>query len=220
MNIFLIISVVVLTSCRQADNSTEKENSQDTLAMPMMEPSDSFNEKKDVVDDVHAKFLDSKLVDYLQKEHPNWTVPNEYEWYPELFKKYMSDSALVSTVSGDFDGNGNKDCALLIDQGNGKLAAVAFLYDGLRYRTQQLTEITAIETDKIVSRLILYKPGRYTISDPDLAPGDNRTIDFKHPAIGVGLFKELYEGGDDVFYWNNNQLKSCFIEENLNNKLK
>ena len=154
------------------------------------------------------------LVDYLQKEHPDWTVPNELEWYPELFKKYWNDSALVSTVSGDFDGNGHKDCALLIDQGNGKLAAVAFLYDGLRYRTQQLTELTAIETDRIVSRLILYKPGRYTISDPDLAPGDNRTIDFKHPAIGVGLFKELYEGGDDVFYWDNNQLKSCVIDKN------
>jgi hypothetical protein len=214
MKTFLIISIVVIISCRQAGNTAEKENLQDTVLPAMWESSDSLNEKKYIVDDVHAKFLDSKLVDYIQKEHPDWTVPNEIEWYPELFKKYMNDSALVSTVSGDFDGNGNKDCALLIDQGNGKLAAVAFLYDGLRYRTQQLTEITAIETDKIVSRLILYKPGRYTISDPDLAPGDNRTIHFKHPAIGVGLFKELYEGGDDVYYWDNNELKSCFIDKN------
>jgi hypothetical protein len=67
--------------------------------------------------------------------------------------------------------------------------------------------------EKIEFDLTLYKPGRYHIADPDLEPSDPKMVNFKCNAVGIGMFKELYEGGDDVYYWEQDHLRSCVIEK-------
>ena len=163
------------------------------------------------MDEIYQKFINQQLQEYLKKKHPKWSVPSQNKWYPKLFDKYKTDSALVNYLSGDFDCNGTKDCALLLDKGNRRLAAVAFLSNSDSFRTVELTELSD-EGDKINWRLTLFRPGKYNTADPDVDSND-RYVTFKCPAIGIGYFKELYEGGRDVYYWDNRELRSCLIDE-------
>ncbi len=100
----------------------------------------------------------------------------------------------------------------MLDKGDGRLAAVAFLSKSDSFKTVELTELPEDEKDKINWQLALFKPGKYNTADPDLDPKD-RHVNFKCPAIGIGYFKELYEGGRDVYYWDNGELRSCLIDE-------
>jgi hypothetical protein len=208
-----IIFIVGLASCIEVDNNVDNKNTKDTLSEQIMKAVDSSDGRKYSMDDVYQKYLPATLINYIQKEHPTWSFPNENMWYPQLFKKYKTDSTLVNCISGDFDGNRNKDWALIIDQGNGILSAVAFLYEGSTYKAVQLTQIPDAGKEKIDYVLTLYKSGQYAISDPDLSPTDPNIVNLKYPAIGIGHFKELYEGGNDVFYWDEKKLKSCLIED-------
>lgn len=115
-------------------------------------------------------------------------------------------------VTEDFDCNGSKDYALILDKGNNTLAAVEFLWEGSSFRIQELTEFPYPKGERIEFLLNLYKPGRYDTEDPDLEP-ENRRVIIRCPAVGIGLFRELYEGGRDVYYWENNELRSCLIEK-------
>ena len=94
-----------------------------------------------------------------------------------------------------------------------QLAAVAFPGMDGNFKTVELTEIKCREGEKFELVLSLYKPGRYDIVDPDLGPTDPKFVNLACGSGGVGLFRELYEGGDDVYYWDRNQLGSCLIEK-------
>ena len=100
-----------------------------------------------------------------------------------------------------------------MDKGRNGLAAVAFLRVDDDFKTIELTEITWREGEKIDFVLSLYQPGYYAITDPDLGPSDQRHVNLTCSSVGIGLFKELYDGGDDVYYWEGNQLRSCVIEK-------
>ncbi|MGV3588716.1 MAG: hypothetical protein ACO1OF_17055 [Adhaeribacter sp.] len=194
----------------------EKTNESPLLKNDVVEPMNSplveVAQKRYSLDEIYQKYISTELLLYIEKKHPTWSIPNENMWYPQLFNKYKTDSSLVNYITGDFDCNGKKDQALIVDKGKNSLSAVIFLKVGNSFETVKLTEIGAAD-EKIEFVLTLYKPGRYNIIDPDLSPSDLNTVDFKCNGVGIGKFKELYEGGNDVFYWNRNQLQSCLIEE-------
>jgi hypothetical protein len=102
-------------------------------------PTTSVAEKMYSLDEIYEKYLSKELLSYMEKTHPAWSVPNEHMWYPQLFNKYKTDSSLVNYVSGDFDCNGKKDYALIVDNGKNGLAAVAFLGVGNGFKTVELT---------------------------------------------------------------------------------
>ncbi|KAA5549052.1 hypothetical protein F0145_00155 [Adhaeribacter rhizoryzae] len=194
----------------------EKVNELPPLKNDVVEPMKSIisedAQKKYSLDEIYQKYISTELLLFIEKNHPAWSIPNENMWYPQLFNKYKTDSSLVNSIAGDFDCNGQKDQALIVDKGKNSLSAVVFLKVDNSFEAVELTEIGAAG-EKIEFVLTLYKPGRYNIIDPDLSPSDLNTVDFKCDGVGIGKFKELYEGGNDVFYWNRNQLQSCLIEE-------
>lgn len=178
----------------------------------MNSPMTLVAEKRYSLDEIYQTYISEELLSYIEKKHPTWSVPNENMWYPKLFSKYKTGSSLVNYLSGDFDCNGKKDQALIVDKGKNILSAVAFLKIDNSFKTVELTEIGPAG-EKIEFVLTLYKPGHYKIVDPDLSPSDPKIVNFKCNGVGIGKFNELYEGGRDVFYWDQNQLRSCLIEQ-------
>lgn len=204
----------MLVACRQFktdDNSVIKDTAN-------IEKLSSFTKKESPtysMDDIYQTYINPQLQDYLKKKHPTWSVPDRSKWYPQLFNKYKTDRSLVNYISEDFDCNGKKDYALLLDKGGGVLAVVAFLSTGTSFTTVELTEninYGGHAAEKIEFALTLYKPGKYNTSDPDIAI-EARHINLKCYAIGIGLFEELFEGYNDVFYWDKKELKSCLIKQ-------
>jgi hypothetical protein len=210
MKKIIIILTLALCSCGEAGTRNDKIE-QDTVLASM----DSLLKKDGPtysMDEIYENFLSPRLQDHLARAHPLWSVPNQNKWYPKLFDKYKTDSSLVNYISADFNCDGTKDYALLLDKGKGMLAVVAFLSKNDSLTTVQLTEFKQDEGDKINYALTLFRAGKYNTSDPDLAPNE-RHVNLKCAAIGIGYFKELYEGGNDVFYWENGELRSCLIDE-------
>lgn len=207
----LAILILCLASCQQLVRTHEspalKNEAVDSLNIPMT----PVIEEKLSLDEIYQKYVSKELQSYLEKEHPTWSVPNENRWYPKLFNKYKTDSSLVNYISGDFDCNGKRDEIMIVDKGKNVLSVVAFLRVNDSFKTVELTEIGS-PGEKIEFVLTLYKPGRYNIVDPDLSPSDSKIANFTCNGAGIGKFKELYDGGNDVFYWNQNQLRSCLIE--------
>lgn len=201
-----------LTSCQQFEKTAESPPFKRDQVESMSSPMTSVTEKMYSLDEIYEKYVSKELLSYIEKSHPTWSVPNEHMWYPQLFHKYKTDSSLVNYVSGDFDCNGKKDVVLIVDNGKNGLAVVAFLGVDNGFKTVELTELGR-PAEKIEFVLTLYKPGRYNIADPDLGPSDPKIVNFKCNGVGVGKFKELYEGGDDVYYWEQDHLRSCVIEK-------
>jgi hypothetical protein len=201
-----------LTSCLQTEKKYEVrdlKNTLDSVDMALTTPSG----KNYSLDDIYQKYIPSELLSYIEISQPTWSVPGQNMWYPQLFNKYQTDSSLVNYVSGDFDCNGKRDYALIMDKGMNHLAAIAFLRVDNGFKTVELTELLHSEGQKIDFVLSLYKPGRYDIVDPDLLPSDPNYVNLKGNSVGIGLFNELYEGGADVYYWDEGQLRSCVIDD-------
>lgn len=212
MTKLIAILLFGLTSCQQPEKTEESPPFKRDLVDSMNSPMTSVAEKMYSLDEIYEKYVSKELLSYIEKNHPTWSVPNEHLWYPQLFNKYKTGSSLVNYVSGDFDCNGKKDVALIVDNGKNGLAAVAFLGVDNGFKTVELTEFGR-PGEKIEFVLTLYKPGRYNIADPDVGPSDPKIVNFKCTGVGVGKFKELYEGGDDVYYWEQDHLRSCVIEK-------
>ena len=201
-----------LLCCQQSGNTGKQSSINSAVVDSISMTMTAVEEKRYSLDEVYLKYLSEDLQTYIQTTHPSWQVPNQNLWYPQLFNKYKTNHSLVNYISGDFDGNGKTDHALIIDKGRNDLAVVAFLRVDSTFKTVELTVLSR-EGEKINYVLTLYKPGRYTIADPDLGPTDKKQVILKSSSVGIGLFKELYEGGDDVYYWNNGELRSCVIEK-------
>jgi hypothetical protein len=206
----LLLSTGACMEPKVKENKTAINELRDTLKMT---PRLTGGKQLDSLDHIYIKYINPQLLSYLQKEHPEWTVPKQTLWYPNLFNKYKTDSSLVNYIGGDFNCDGTKDYALIIDKGDQALSAVAFLADNESFKTEELTGLMPREAEKFDFTFKLYKPGRYNLSDPDLRPTDPKYVNLKCPGVGIGSFNELYEGGDDVFYWDKNELRSCLIEE-------
>ena len=206
-----VIVFLIFASCRHVEKANEPAQSKAGIIDSINIKMTPGTEKKYSLDEIYQKYLSEDLISYIENTHPTWSVPNQNLWYPQLFNKYKTNSSLVNCISGDFDCNGKKDQALIVDKGKNGLAAVAFLRMDTGFKTVELTELAYKEGEKINYALTLYKPGRYDIQDPDLAPSDPTYVNLKCSSIGLGLFKELFEGGNDVFYWERNQLRSCVI---------
>jgi hypothetical protein len=224
MNNLLAIVLIGLASCQQMKKTDESPQFKDDVAGNIVDSignvvdsmytaSRPANEKRYSLDEVYQKYVSDELLKYIGATHPSWSVPNQNLWYPQLFNKYKTNNSLVNYVSGDFDCNGKKDYALILDKGKAGLAAVAFLKTDSSFKTVELTEIGPLKGERIELYLTLYKPGTYNISDPDLHPSDPTYIKFKCSSVGIGTFKELYEGGNDVYYWHQGELQSCVIEK-------
>lgn len=199
-----------LASCGQVETHDDIKNA-DSMVVAGADTLLKSNGPTYSMDEIYGKYLSPRLLAYLKNAHPAWSIPNQNKWYPKLFDKYKTGNSLVNYISADFNCDGTKDYALLLDKGKGMLAAVAFLSNNDSLTTVELTEFKQDEEEKINYALTLFSPGRYNTADPDLAPGE-RHVNFKCAAIGIGYFKELYEGGNDVYYWDNNELRSCVIE--------
>jgi hypothetical protein len=220
---FFGIIFLVVMSCQQPEKTNEqssiKSRSTDSANSEakdggQMTPnvSKQSDEKQYSLDQMYNRYISEELLSYINKSHPTWSVPNQNLWYPQLFDKYKTSNSLVNYIQGDFDCNGKTDYALIVDKGKNILSAVAFLRFNDRYKTVELTEL-GNAGEKIAFRLKLYKAGHYDIADPDLDPSDPKFVNLKCSGVGIGHFKELYEGGDDVYYWEKGELRSCVIEK-------
>jgi hypothetical protein len=199
-------------SCQQQEKGHEQPSYKSEVVDSMQSTLKQFEEKKFSLDEIYEKYISEELQSYLERNHPAWSVPNQNRWYPQLFNKYKTRSSLVNYIQGDFDCNGKMDYALIIDKGNNILGTVAFLRFNKNFKTVELTEL-GNPNEKINYTLTLYKPGRYDIADPDLNDTDQKYVNLKCSSVGIGYFKELYGGGDDVFYWQQGELRSCMIEK-------
>jgi hypothetical protein len=201
-----------LASCQQLEKTKESPKLEIDAGDSMNSYTTIVDDKKYSLDEIYQKYVSNELLSYIKKTHPSWSLPNENRWHPRLFNKYKTDSSLVNYVRGDFDCNGKKDCALILDKGKNGLSAVAFLRVDNSFKTVELTEL-GVPGEKIEFVLTLYKPGCHHIEDPDLSASDPKIVSFKCNGVGIGKFKELYDGGNDVYYWDQNQLRSCLIEK-------
>ena len=210
------ILFLIFTSCGESKKPTNDnvgiEASKVQAELKMVTDTSKSDGPMYSMDELYQQIMNRQLQIYLLNNHPKWSVPNQNKWYPKLFNKYKTKTSLVNYLSGDFDCSGTADYALLLDKGDGHLAVVAFLSISDSFKTVELTEWPEEEGDKINWQLTLFKPGKYNTDDPDTEPKD-RHVNFKCPAIGIGSFEELYEGGRDVYYWEGGELRSCFIDE-------
>lgn len=205
------ISILVLASCVRGGTTADK-TIKDSMVMAGVDSLLNSDGPTYGMDEIYQHYFDQGLQAYIKKTHPIWSIPTQNKWHPQLFNKYKTDSSLVNYISGDFDCNGKKDHALLLDKGKGILAVVAFLSKGDSFSTVELTENINREGEKIEFVLTLFKPGSYNTIDPDIEPA-SRHVSLKCYGIGIGFFKELYEGGNDVYYWEKDELRSCLIED-------
>ncbi|MCW3074665.1 MAG: hypothetical protein JWP69_1734 [Flaviaesturariibacter sp.] len=162
-------------------------------------------------DAVYKKYIPLNLKDYIIKNHPGWSIPDRYRWHPNLFDKYRTENAVPPIVSGDFDCNGSTDYALLMDKNKKGLAVMLFLGNGPSFSSQILTQNLVHDVPKIEYVLSIVKPGVYKTIDPD-READSPPVKLQCPSIGIGLFKELYDGSRDVYYFDKGELKSCLID--------
>ena len=211
VNCLVLFLFYITVSCHQADKADEMPQMEASVTDSLLTTMTPGEGKKYAMDEVYSQYISPELLSYLEKAHPYWSIPDHNQWYPQLFNKYKTDHSLVNYITGDFDCNGKKDHALIVDKGKTGLAAVAFLGQNDSFTTVELTELTQHDGEKIDYLLSLYKPGRYDIDDPDLRPSDPAFVKLKCNSIGIGPFKELYEGGDEVYYWEQNELRSCVI---------
>jgi hypothetical protein len=116
----------------------------------------------------------------------------------------------VGYIGGDFDCNGQKDYALIVEKENSVPAVVSFLRINNSFKTVELTEMKKQDNYEVM--LTLFTPGKYRMIDPDLKASDPTTVHLKCSAIGITPFKELYEEPSEVFYWENNELRSCMLK--------
>ncbi len=212
MTRLIIIPGLILVSCqleKKGKHGSIKRDVVDSVITVM----GKTPEKIYGLDEIYLRYISKELLSHIEKEHPTWSVPGQNLWYPRLFNKYKTNSSLVNFNQGDFDCNGKTDYALILYKGKNQFAAVAFLRMDAGFKTVELTEIRSPECEKFDFALTLYKPGRYDIADPDLGPSDAKYVNLACSGVGVGMFKELYEGGDDVYYWEGDQLRSCVIEK-------
>jgi hypothetical protein len=221
MKTFLVFLSILFSSCQEAKNKSSVALSQDPTDTMKMDNGLPW-EKYFGINDFNRKFINKELLLYLKEKHSNWSIPNQFQWYPQLFARYKTDSSLVSYISGDFDCNGQKDYALIVEKENGVPAVVSFLRMDSTFKTVELGNISKTMTptvstdisqrDKYEVMLTLYKPGRYDIIDPDLGPSNPTFVKLKCNAVGITPFRELYEEGSEVIYWENNKLRSCIIK--------
>ena len=211
MTRLLVIIFLGLVSCQQHEKTGEGPPLKSDVVDSIHTAMSPFGEKKYSLDEIYLKYISEELLSYIEKTHPTWSVPNQNLWYPQLFNKYKTRNSLVNCIQGDWDCNGKMDHALLVDKGRDGAAVVAFLRTDSSFQTVELTQLVHTEGEKIDFHLTLYKPGRYDIEDPDLGPSDKKYVILKCSSVGVGSFKELYEGGDDVYYWEQGHLRSCVI---------
>lgn len=207
-----VILILALASCSGDGTTVDSNKIGDSIFVDSLESLLKSDGTTYSMDEFYEHYLDEDLQVYLLKTHPLWSIPSRNKWYPRLFDKYKTDTSLVNYISADFDCNGEKDHALLLDKGKGVLGVVAFLSKGNSFSTVQLTENGNREGEKIEFALTLFSPGRYDTDDPDIEPG-LRHVTLQCYGIGIGLFKELYDGGNDVYYWEKNELRSCLIED-------
>jgi len=210
---FKILALVLLglASCQPVQNGDESIPIEKSVVMTMDSVTTDSVQKPYSLDEIYQNYISKELLLYLEKNHPGWSVPNQNKWHPQLFAKYKTATSLVNYIRADFDCNGKPDEVLIIGKGANVLAAVAFLAVADSFKTTELTELGAAG-EKIEFVLTLYKRGTYKISDPDLKASDSKTVTFTCSGAGIGLFNELYEGGNDVYYWKGNNLMSCVIE--------
>jgi hypothetical protein len=211
MTKLLAILIIGFVSCQQLEKTQDSPPFKADVVDTGSTSGTPVAQKKYSLDEIYQRYVSEDLLAYLEKTHPAWSVPNQHLWYPQLFNSYKTDSTLVNYVNGDFDCNGKKDHAMILDNGLNRLTTVAFLAEAGGFKTVELTQLSPLEGNKIDFVLSVYKPGRYNITDPDLDPSDPKVVNFKCTGVGIGVFKELYEESDDVFYWDRNQLRSCVI---------
>jgi len=208
-----ILIMISLTACGENKTSTTDTKIDSSVVDSAISiTNNKAPQKRYSLDEIYNQYINPQLLEYLENTHPTWSVPNQNMWHPQLFKKYSGDSTLVNYVSGDFNCDGLKDYALLVDKGNNMLAAVAFIKQGNSFKTQELTEFPYRNTERIEDHLKVFTPGSYKTEDPDIDPAD-RKLTLKCAAVAIGPFKELYEGGKDVYYWEKGELRSSIIED-------
>ncbi len=163
------------------------------------------------MDAVYEKYIPKNLQDYIIKNYPQWSIPERYRWHPNLFDKYRAERSAAPIISDDFNCDGKKDYAVLMDKQKKGLAVMLFLANEQSFTSQVLTENLVHDVPKIEYVLSVVKPGLYKTIDPDME-GPSQSVRLLCAGIGIGLFKELYDGGKDVYYIANGELRSCLIE--------
>ena len=146
-----------------------------------------------VLDAVYENYLPQNLKEYISTNYPEWSLPERYRWHPNLFKKYMRDTTLAPIVSGDFNCDGKKDYALLMDRNKKGLTLMLFLAHEQSFLGQILTQNLVHEVPKIEYVLSVVAPGVYKTIDPD-REAETQSVRLQCTSIGIGLFKELYDG--------------------------
>jgi hypothetical protein len=135
----------------------------------------------------------------LDRRYPGWKFPPVRDEVRKFVKDYFSPAAEPEFTSGDFDGNGERDYAALVEHGtifdqNGKAVGkkvrlVAFMKRGGRYRFR------LVDPEGGGEYVFAFRKGE---KDYDYETGKNFT--YRNDAIGAGIFEKagmsyVYERG-------------------------
>lgn len=134
---------------------------------------------------------------YISTNLPGWVVPGTDEWEKYWYDRYHRDGNTVYRVQSDFDGNNQRDYALILKDTAGRYAVWAFMGSGESFTSHRVYDITRLADRKLHVGLGVLKAGTY--DDLNTTGSIPAKVTTEHPAIHVVFF----ETAAKAYFWKN-----------------
>lgn len=151
---------------------------------------------------VYDEYLPAHLKSYINKNLPQWKLPDPSEWDNLWFQSYKSPNSLVNYIRGDFNCDQKEDYGLLLSDKTNSIAAWIIHSDENGYSGVKLEDIGTFD-NHIQVGLELVEAGDLNYIDPDIED-EPKPIRLKCPAVQVVYF----EKGAATYYWDNGKYNS------------
>ncbi|WP_345949257.1 hypothetical protein ABDD95_20640 [Mucilaginibacter sp. PAMB04274] len=154
-------------------------------------------------DPVYKSYISATLKALIEEKLPGWRLPPSGSWEKYWFNAYKKADALVDYASGDFNGDGKADYALLLENENHAFIVWVLQSQHDGYKAVELTQLNET-TLPLDTGLELVGKGKLNHLSMDDGVDGEKTMELQHPAIQVSYF----EASAEIYYWKDNKFQS------------
>ena len=218
MNRAAWVLLLALFSCKQhkpvetIDSLTRKKLDSTKFATDLQRVSDSLDRKsqklpdindtiKPFTSEVYKKYIPDSILQLVATRLPEWKLPLPDSWERFWFKEYKKDTVLVNYISADFNGDGRKDYAFILNDAKREFATWVLQSKNGDYELIKLNSIKTVNGKTDMGLQIIPK-GKLNYIDFD--SDNDKYVMLKFPAIQV----EFFEQSAETYYWQNGKYKS------------
>jgi hypothetical protein len=205
--VFTWIVVILCSACNQSPGDTHEQAKQQDKRKNQYTSKSSSTLNKDAfpayTDPVYKSYISPTLKALIEEKLPGWKLPSADSWEKYWFNAYKKADALIDYASGDFDGDGKADYALLLENENHAFIVWVLQSQSNGYKAIELTELTET-TLPLNTGLELIDKGKLNHLNMDNGVDGIETIELKHQAIQVSFF----EASAETYYWKDGKYQS------------